>query len=343
MGVVSIKSGTNLYGETQGKKATGNGLDNVSVTDRDKLGGEDLGAILNKVADANWVDPSKKMRTVGKSELDKDAFFKLMLAQMKNQDPTNPMKSHEMAAQLASFSSLEQMQNINTTLTEMRGAQKPTENFQALNLIGKAVMGDSSQIIRTRQDKEHEVHFELPTEADITIRIRNADGAVVRTYDLKGLKKGANKINWNGEDSGGVKLPEGEYQALIEGKTKEGQKIAVKTDFEGIITGVNFTKEGPVLLVGNQTVVMRDVKKITDASLMKNDQKVVDATSQDLKKVDEKNENNKKGIKNNGKNEPATASSNSSTPPLPAQGTNKLFSSVGMSREMLNRLAKETK
>jgi flagellar basal-body rod modification protein FlgD len=63
---------------------------------------------------------------------------------MKNQDPTNPLKSHEMAAQLANFSSLEQMQNMNSTLTELKNGQKPSENYQALNLIGKAVAGDSS-------------------------------------------------------------------------------------------------------------------------------------------------------------------------------------------------------
>lgn len=73
--------------------------------------------------------------------MDKDAFMKLMLAQMKHQDPTNPMQSHELAAQLAQFSSVEQLQNLNTTMTDMRNGQKPSESFQALNFIGKAVSG----------------------------------------------------------------------------------------------------------------------------------------------------------------------------------------------------------
>jgi len=53
-----------------------------------------------------------------------------MLAQNENQDPTNPMKSHEMAAQLANFSSLEQMQNMNKNLEELKNGQKPVENFK---------------------------------------------------------------------------------------------------------------------------------------------------------------------------------------------------------------------
>jgi flagellar basal-body rod modification protein FlgD len=122
----------------------------------------------------NWIDPSKKARTVGNSNLDKDAFFKLMLAQMKNQDPTNPLKSHEMAAQLANFSSLEQMQNINKTLGEMKEGQKPSENFQALNLIGKAVAGDSSKVIRGLNDKDHDFKFNLPMDAsEVGIKVRS--------------------------------------------------------------------------------------------------------------------------------------------------------------------------
>src|SRR5690606_29823848 len=75
-------------------------------------GKQSLGEVLNKIADPSWVDQSK-MRKVGNPTLDKDAFMKLMLHQMQNQDPTNPLKSHEMAAQLAQFSSLEQMSNMN--------------------------------------------------------------------------------------------------------------------------------------------------------------------------------------------------------------------------------------
>src|SRR6478735_2434672 len=71
---------------------------NLSQAEKDALGTEDIGAALNKMADPNYVDPSKKMRGVGDSKMDKDAFFKLMIAQLKNQDPTNPLKNHEMAA-----------------------------------------------------------------------------------------------------------------------------------------------------------------------------------------------------------------------------------------------------
>ncbi|MGE5087339.1 MAG: flagellar hook capping FlgD N-terminal domain-containing protein, partial [Bacillota bacterium] len=101
MTMVNAKLGVNAFGATSQKPESINTPNTLSAQDKAKVGEEDLGAVANKLSDPNWTDPSKKVRTAGNPNLDKDAFFKLMLAQMKNQDPTNPMKSHEMAAQLA--------------------------------------------------------------------------------------------------------------------------------------------------------------------------------------------------------------------------------------------------
>lgn len=270
MTLVNAKLGVNAFGATQTKPTSSN-ASATQLTDADlkKMGGDNVGDVLNKVADPNWVDPSKKMRTVGNDKLDKDAFFKLMLAQMKNQDPTNPLKSHEMAAQLASFSSLEQMQNMNTTLTELKNGQKPSEQFQVLNLLGKAVAGDSSKVLRNPGDKSHEFVFSLPMKAkEAEIRVRNTDGEIIKTYKLTGLKEGENRLPWNGQDEKGNAAPAGEYQFFIEAKNDQGTKMAIKTEFEGQITGVNYAPEGPVLLIGNQAIRLRDVKKIVDPALM---------------------------------------------------------------------------
>lgn len=337
MGVMNTKLGVNAFGATPGTSAPkSNPVNTVSALDKDKIGGDNVGDVLNKIADPNWVDPSKKMRTAGNPNLDKDAFFKLMIAQMKNQDPTNPLKSHEMAAQLANFSSLEQMQNMNSTLTEMKNGQKPVENYQALNLIGKAVAGDSGKLVRANGDRDHEFRFSLPMDvSEATIKVRNSDGEVVRTYDLKGLKKGDNKITWNGDDEKGTKMPPGEYDFFAEAKDAAGKKIAVKTDFDGIITGVNYTPEGPVLLVGNQTIRMRDVKKITDPGLKNYDQKINDVTSLDLKKDVAAGETGKEG---NVESHKASKVSPESAP----VAKSKIMDNVGLSRDMMEKLAKET-
>lgn len=332
MTVVGTKLGVNAFGATQTKPESV-GASNISAHEKDKLGGENVGEVLNKIVDPNWTDPSKKARTAGNPNLDKDAFFKLMLTQMKNQDPTNPMKSHEMAAQLANFSSLEQMQNMNRTLEELKNAQKPSENFQALNLIGKAVAGDSSKVIRGVNDKEHDFKFNLPLEAsEVTVKVRDPEGNVVRTYNLKGLKKGENKLTWNGEDEKGLKASPGEYQFIAEAKGSDGKKIGIKTDFDGMITGVSYSSEGPVLHVGNQAIRFTDVKKITDPRLMNNDQKINDVTNLDLKKDDALGQTEKEGNVEQQKAPPASAS----------MAKSNIMNNVGLSREMMEKIAKET-
>ncbi|XGC80425.1 flagellar hook assembly protein FlgD [Bdellovibrio bacteriovorus] len=332
MTVVGTKLGVNAFGKTQAK-AENPGASNISAHDKDKLGGEDVGAVLNKIADANWTDPSKKARVAGNPNLDKDAFFKLMLTQMKNQDPTNPMKSHEMAAQLANFSSLEQMQNMNRTLEGMKEGQKPTENFQALNLIGKAVAGDSSKVVRGPNDKEHDFKFSLPMDAaEVSVKVRDPEGNIVRTYNLRGLKQGENKLTWNGEDERAMKTPAGEYSFIAEGKTADGKKIGIKSDFDGVITGVSYSSEGPVLHVGNQAIRFSDVKKITDPRLMSNDQKINDVTNLDLKKDDAKGQTVK---------EASVEAQKTSTNSAPIAKSN-IMESVGLDRGMMEKLAKET-
>ena len=75
------------------------------------------------------------MTTATNNELGKDAFLKLLIAELSNQDPTNPVEDREFISQMATFSTLEQMQNMNSTLTTMSEANK----FSAVSYIGKAV------------------------------------------------------------------------------------------------------------------------------------------------------------------------------------------------------------
>lgn len=329
---MNTKIGTKTFADKAEPALDRQQVSNLTEDQKKRLGEEDIGAVLNKVADPNWVDPSKKVHGVGNNQLDKDAFFKLMLTQLKNQDPTNPLKNHEMAAQLAQFSTLEQMNNMNSTLTKIEGKNSAPENFQALNLIGKTVAGDSSKVVRTQFDKAHDFNFNLTQDAsEAKIKVLNEKGEAVREFKLSSLKAGANKISWNGMNDKGDKQPVGQYQFQIEALGGSGQKLQVKTEFSGVISGLSFSPEGPVLQVGNQTIKMRDVRQITDSSLMKNDQNVNDVTSLDLKKADPQAQTHIK------------QGTNTSPNANPPSGGGNIMTDVAMSRELMGKLQKETK
>ncbi len=239
---------------------------NISAKDKENLfQGEEIGDTLNKLTDPNWTDPAKKMRTVGNNQLGKDAFLNLLLTQLKNQDPTNPLKSHEMAAQLAQFTSLEKLQTINDGIEGLRADKKPDQNFQALSYIGHTITSDNSKISRSSNTSTHDIRFKLAADAQtLSVKIKNAQGADIRAFDLKGLKSGQNAIEWNGIQDDGQAAPAGDYVAVLEAVGSNGKKLMAETKLEGTITGVNFTPKGPQLLIGNQVVDMRDVKSISD-------------------------------------------------------------------------------
>lgn len=268
--MMGVKNGTQTWSnapQTSGLK--GDNSLSVSSADQEKyFNGESLGDTLNKVADPNYIDESKKMRTVGKNELGKDAFMTLLLTQMKNQDPTNPLKSHEMAAQLAQFTSLEKLQGINDGIDGLRKDAQPNTNFQALAFIGKTVSTDTSKISRTDTESQHDIRFSIGADAaQMNMQVKDSAGNVIRTLEFKNMKSGKNELVWNGITEEGAKAPAGDYTISLEAVGTNGRKLHVETKTEGVISGVNFTPKGPQLLIGKQVVNMADVKTLSDPNL----------------------------------------------------------------------------
>jgi flagellar basal-body rod modification protein FlgD len=285
--MINIKGGTKTWAEP-GRTPPMRG-DNTQIVSADKrdnvIGDQDLGAYLNKIADPNYVDPTKT-RKVGNPDLDKDAFLKLFLAQLKNQDPTSPLESHELAAQLAQFSSIEKLDTINNSIGGLAKAQAPSHNYDSLALIGKYIEGDSARIIRSDVTDSHDIRFNLAGDATkATLSIRDMQGNELRKLEISGLKKGDNKVSWDGNLENGSGAPVGDYQVVIDAKNSSGQNIFAQTAFKGQITGVKFTAEGPVLMMGKTMVRMSDVKQISDPQLLQKADQDVNAVTQvkDLK------------------------------------------------------------
>lgn len=339
MPTMGMKIGTKTWSDKAAPPTSSTDeVPSLTPEQKKKIGAQDLNAVLNKAADKDWVDSSKRVTGHGSSQMDKDAFFKLMLAQLKNQDPLTPLKNHEMAAQLAQFSTLEQMSNMNTTLTKMEGKNSQPENFQALNLIGKTVAGDSSRVMRSAFDKTHDFNFVLPQDAsEANVKLMSSQGDLVREYKLTDLKSGANKIAWNGKNEAGVSQPAGEFFFQVEAMNNSGQKIPVKTEFQGVISGMSFSTEGPVLQIGTQTIKMKDVRQITDPSIKSNDQNVKNVTGLDLKNGTDEEQNNLMEESNT-----STAASDATNRAIPKPAGN-IMTDMAMSREFMNKLQKEIK
>lgn len=204
----------------------------------------------------------KKASGKKRNELGKDDFIKLMTAQMKHQDPFSPMKNEEMAAQLAQFSSLEQMTNVNQNIEKMAAAQKPTENVLAASLIGKRVMTDSSRFLMA-QGQQPELKFDMPAQGDnVSVSVVDGKGEVIREYELGSMAKGPQTIRWDGKNGKNQDAAVGEYTFRVNANDAKGVPLTIATSTSGLVSGVVFESGKAQLLVDGKKIPMEAIGRI---------------------------------------------------------------------------------
>jgi flagellar basal-body rod modification protein FlgD len=214
----------------------------------------------------NLPSTGSNVQSSGKATLGKDDFLKLLITQLNYQDPLNPIQSTEFASQLAQFSSVEQLFNINSNILKNIDASYATNrsitNALVANLIGKkvTVYGD-----RLKLDSGKSVNFGYELKGDaksVEIKILDSSGNVVRTFKVGEKKAGRYDFVWDGKDDEGKLLPDGNYTVKIEAIDKDGKSVLVNTYVEGIVEGVRYKSDGVVILIGGIEFDIADVIEI---------------------------------------------------------------------------------
>lgn len=197
--------------------------------------------------------------------LDKDSFMKLFVAQMQHQDPLKPMEAYEISAQLAQFSSLEQLYNLNENMNNMIAYQTSQNNLQLLSLINKNVEVVTDKLT-LQGGKATEARYELGEEAtSCAIKIYGEDGTCVRSLNLGSRDAGSYTLDWDGRDQRGAILPDGRYYFDVVAKDATGHEVPVNTSICGRITGLDF--EGGItmlVLEDGSRIGVADVVRVID-------------------------------------------------------------------------------
>jgi flagellar basal-body rod modification protein FlgD len=179
----------------------------------------------------------------GKSKLadDFDTFLGILVTQLKNQDPLEPMKSQEFTNQLVQFSTVEQAIATNTKLDQMLQAQAGNRASHAVNYIGKEVAIDGNQI--QLQGGAANFAYTLEGEAqNVAVEITNADGQVVRA--LQGdTAAGRHDVAWDGTDQAGQPLPDGIYNVQVYAVDGNDKTVKASTETRGEVTGFEVRDE----------------------------------------------------------------------------------------------------
>lgn len=196
--------------------------------------------------------------------LGKDQFLKLLIAQMRNQDPMAPMDGTQMATQLAQFSSLEQLQQINSTLTSNGAASGnllgAIQSSAAINTIGHTVVAIGNQVQIGGANGATTVTANLAGAAKSgTIHIYNSAGTEVSTTTLGAVEGGKQTFNIASATSG---LPDGTYTYAIDAMDSAGGPVAVQTYTTGRVDGISTSQNGLVLTAGGITIPYSNVVQI---------------------------------------------------------------------------------
>lgn len=194
--------------------------------------------------------------------LGKDDFLTLMIAQLKAQDPTNPMDATDFSAQLAQFSSLEQMININDTLVELRDTQAALNNSSLINLIGKTI-NSSGDVIEFSPGQSQTLGYSLAEDASsVVVNILNSTGQTVAILTPGDQSKGINQVIWTGADGKGNTVAEGNYTFQVEATDESGNPISVKTFASGLVTEVIFEDGISYAVVNGKKIPASEISRV---------------------------------------------------------------------------------
>jgi flagellar basal-body rod modification protein FlgD len=193
------------------------------------------------------------------SQLGKADFMKLLVAQLKNQDPLNPMDSKEMISQLATLTSVEKLTSLDSNMTKMRAESAGMASMQATALIGKNVEADASHLTLEGQNPA-QAEFTLDGIAkSVSVTVRDPAGNTVRTLDLGAQAPGKKVIDWDGMDNQGIRAPNGQYSFEITATSENGQPVTSSARVAGQVSEVSFDNGMVELVVGKSRISLTDV------------------------------------------------------------------------------------
>lgn len=198
-----------------------------------------------------------------KNKLDKDDYLNLMVTQLKYQDPTKPMENHEMATQLAQFNTVEQLINVNKSLTDMSNQAAQANVDKLTPYLGKLVEVNGAKLKVGMDQKATQGSLELPAAAgSVSVMIKDGTGTVVRTLGLGEKDMGRHAIEWDGKTDGGIAAKPGNYTFEVAASTLDGKEMKVKTSFVAKVEAITDLAAGGKLETASGAVEAKDILAI---------------------------------------------------------------------------------
>ena len=172
-------------------------------------------AVSNTSATSSSANVAAAMSDATSSADIEQRFLKLLVTQLNNQDPLNPMQNAELTSQLAQMSTVSGIEKLNSTVSSLANQSGASQVLQAASMIGYSVLSPGNELA-VAKDKQTAFAVELPSSAaQVTVQITDAKGKVVRTMELGSMTEGVNGVTWDGKNDAGEAVAEGNYSYRV--------------------------------------------------------------------------------------------------------------------------------
>lgn len=228
---------------------------NESTSGRQRNLGDQLNRLAGREVESRFVDASKH------NQLDKDSFLKLLSHQLQNQDPMEPVDQKKFAADLAQFSQLEQLANLNSKMENMGNNQPAEVKFHGASFLGKEVLTTGTTLEYAGDRSWVTLPFSLEENAkEVSVRLFDSNNQMVAEIKKENLAQGNHQLTWDGEMNDGSPAVKDKYRMEVIGTNLDGETFRAQTQSSGKVTGVSFESGETVLsLADGRKVFLRDV------------------------------------------------------------------------------------
>lgn len=217
----------------------------------------------NAVAAAAGTEAQTAGEAAKRALAGKEQFLQLLCAQISNQNPLNPMDDKEMVGQLAQFSAIEQAIETNTRLASLERTQNNAGRMGMASLIGKEGAASTARVDVVQGGTPPPLAFSLQGEArEVTVRILNDDGSLMRSIDLRDVGPGDHHVAWDGRGKDQNPLPPGSYHMQIAANAADGQEVAARTEVRGRIDRIEMDGKDPAVYLGAVRVPVTELTEL---------------------------------------------------------------------------------
>lgn len=205
--------------------------------------------------------------TEASSSLDQDDFLQILVAQLEQQDPTEPTDNAQMVDQMTSYAQLEQLTNISTAMDTLIAGMASLGATQAAGYIGMGVEAGGYTVAK-KGESISPMTYTLGSDAEsVSAYIYDENGDIVDTVILGAAQAGSYEFQWDGLDYNGKEVPDGTYSVGFSAEAENGDSVSVSTSVTGTVESV-FTQDGTIYLKldDGRTVNLDYVTSITQGS-----------------------------------------------------------------------------